>query len=214
MIRFAQVTLLLSVAAAGCASVGCAGAPGDGEGSRGSTSPVVSGEATSADGGAGTADPPPATDGGSCSTLADQGSKVDMVTVPAMPRTFSGGTIADGVYVLTQAHHIVEHEPYGAKQPVGTDTIEVSGGAIQSAGTYSNGAARSFSGALTAQGAALGLATSCDVNGLGLWSDLVPLYPGQGLRGQYTADPTGITIMTRRGNHEQILRVYTRVERR
>jgi len=125
----------------------------------------------------------------------------------------TGGAIADGTYVLTEVTHYVEpSHTDGTRRPYGRDTVVVQGGTIEDVVEDPSGATARFVATLAANGSRLAMTTGCT------WSS-TPMSPlpasGDWFElvhddNSFGATPTTITIWTTRGNHEQIVRVFTK----
>jgi hypothetical protein len=125
-----------------------------------------------------------------------------------------GGVLADGTYALTEVTHYVESSHVdGRTTPYGRDTLAVHGGVIDDVFEYPEGDSVRFTATLVANGSRLQATTTCSWSQaagthfpeIGDWSTLAHE------DNSFAATPTSITVWTKRGNHESILRVFTKL---
>ena len=126
----------------------------------------------------------------------------------------TGGAITDGTYVLTEVTDYVEPGHVdGETRPYGRDTFTVVGGVIDDVFDFPDGDTARFTATFMENGSELHMTTSCTWSRVqNAWTPLYDWLPlTQPLDGSYGATPTSITIWTPRGNHESILRVFTKL---
>lgn len=131
--------------------------------------------------------------GGQCNALTQQGTKLDVVGSKAAPPTATGGTVADGTYVLTGS------KLYGASVPEGpingvsspATTVEIKGTTYNSLASRTSGDARTTS-TLAVSGINATLTATC----------AFPLPDGglgAAVQATYSATATGFTIYAVQG---------------
>ncbi len=156
----------------------------------GSSSSSSSGGSSSSSGGSSSSS---SGGGGQCNTLGQQGAKLDVTGSKANPPAASGGTVADGTYVLTGS------KLYGAAVPEGpitgasspATTVEVKGTTYNSIITRPTGDSRTTS-TLAVSGVNATLTATCafPVADGGL---------GAPIQTTYSATSTGFTIYAVQG---------------